>query len=214
MRTCVRRGGLHVHDLQLCAQFLQLRVRLRDAVRRLGPRRRGTIVQQGATNGDGARGTGELTKVNRYFHFLKRSLHSTTSTHSIHFSLHASRSTHWVDGVPSSLRRRRGIDVVAQTRDGGTPSLAGVGRRAQHPLHGAAWSEREGRSEITDCLSDSTLYPIPVGENSSPRFKTVSSWSQNQAHDTWPVLVKILPLTCRAAQEVPAPVGRRYHIGT
>ena len=142
-----------------------------DLDRRSETSRAGRHVQQGATNGDGARGTGELTKVNRYFHFLKRSLHSTTSTHSIHFSLHASRSTHWVDGVPSSLRRRRGIDVVAQTRDGGTPSLAGVGRRAQHPLHGAAWSEREGRSEITDCLSDSTLYPIPVGENSSPRFK-------------------------------------------
>ena len=158
MRTCVRRGGLHVHDLQLCAQFLQLRV-LETQTSEPSRISLNPSVQGRDKRG---RGSGELTKVNRYFHFLKRSLHSTTSTHSIHFSLHASRSTHWVDGVPFELRRRRGIDVVAQTRDGGTPSLAGVGRRAQHPLHGAAWSEREGRSEITDCLSDSTLYPIPV----------------------------------------------------
>ena len=92
---------IYSNDLQLCAQFLQLRVLETQTSEDVqGRDKRG-------------RGSGELTKVNRYFHFLKRSLHSTTSTHSIHFSLHASRSTHWVDGVPfdddveSTWSRRR-----------------------------------------------------------------------------------------------------------
>ena len=70
-------------------------------------------------------------------------------------SLHASRSTHWVDNVPFD-----DPTVVAQTRDGGTPSLAGDALNILYTAPRGDWSEREGRSETTDCLSDSTLYSL------------------------------------------------------
>ena len=50
--------------------------------------------------------------------------------------------------------------MVAQTRDGGTPSLAGDALNILYTAPRGDWSEREGRSETTDCLSDSTLYSL------------------------------------------------------
>ena len=87
---------------------------------------------------------------------LQVSIHFTTSTHSIHF-YQSSRITVDALGRRCSVRRP---DVVAQTRDGGTPSLAGDALNILYTAPRGDWSEREGRSETTDCLSDSTLYSL------------------------------------------------------
>ena len=90
-----------------------------------------------------------------YFHFKCHFTPLLVRTVYTSISLHASR----VDALGRRCSVRR-PDVVAQTRDGGTPSLAGDALNILYTAPRGDWSEREGRSETTDCLSDSTLYSL------------------------------------------------------